>query len=91
MPRNTIVFTQEMVDNLNKELLNKGCHFEYILVDSTCIAREILDDSGFVCRSIISCTKEFQDWIVNFFKQNYDIPITHGSSGTISFINTDNT
>ena len=80
------VITQEMVDCLNKELLKMDCHFKYILVDKVCIAREIIDNNNYVTRAIICCTEKFQNWLTKFFKDNYNISLTHGSSGTISFI-----
>ena len=81
------IITEEIVNALNKELVKKGCGFEYILADngsySPTIRRVVVDRNGFVDSCIINCTKAFYEWFENWFKNNYNIELTYNNTGEI--------
>lgn len=80
--------TKEMVNALNANLTAFGCGFEYYIeddiVDVPCIRRRVKDPTNkFVDSDIINCTKEFYEWLDNFFKTNYDIELSYNNTGNI--------
>lgn len=78
------IITEEMVTNLNKALIERGCGFEYTFNGIPgCIQRNVIDKSGFVHSAIVNCTKTFYEWFENWFKEKYNIELIYNNTGEI--------
>lgn len=81
------IINETIVRKLNEELKQKGCGFEYSLMDndspSPAIRRVVVDKVGFVTSSVINCTKTFYEWLDKWFIDNYGIELTYNNTGEI--------
>lgn len=77
--------TEEMLNKLNEELLTKGCIFKYVFVTgyektTNPIIERVPIYETYIANSIINCTKEFYDYLENFFKK-YNIELSYNNTG----------
>lgn len=77
----------EVLQILNDELRNLGCHFQYELIGTGTYVpvfhRVLMDESGFVDSSIINCTDTFYKWLENFFIEKWGIKIIYNNTREI--------
>lgn len=83
---------REIIENLNNTLAENGVKWSYEISNESTYApvasRTIADRNGWLDSCIINCTDEYENWLIDWFKKNYDITIRFNNTHT-SFWSTD--
>lgn len=81
--------TEEIIDTLNSELRESGAGFYYEFKDEftpTAQVKLIAGNNNWIDSSIINFTREYCDWLRNFFRR-YNIEIEFNNTLSIIWSN----
>lgn len=84
--------TKEMVEHLNKELKDHGVGFYYTYHGEDTISPNIhihVVDAGmgWIRSDEVYCTKNYFEWLENWFMKNYGITLSYNNTGKIIWSN----